>query len=379
MFVSTLHLSQFRNYVDQAVAFQAPKTILVGDNAQGKSNFLEALHLLATGRSYRAQRDRELIYQGSEQARLQAQISRREGDIDVELILRAGGQRTVRLNGVTQPKVSDLLGNLQVVFFSSWDLDLVRGSPQERRSWIDGLLEQLEPLYGQLLEQYNRILQQRNALLKHYRQQPQTLDPQEWQQWNYQLARAGTRLIRRRRRLLDRLSPLADRWQGWISGGNERLTLTYQCRIPHESDDPQQIEAAFLEQLEQKQMVELVQGTSLVGPHRDEVTFQLPSDQGQTEGIARLYGSQGQQRTLVLALKLAELELLEQVHQQPPLLLLDDVLAELDLKRQNYLLSAIGDRVQTLVTTTHLGAFEAGWLTKASIWEVNQGTLKKQQ
>ncbi|WP_218080659.1 DNA replication/repair protein RecF [Anthocerotibacter panamensis] len=369
MFVHALQLTQFRNYTSQTIAITAPKLILVGDNAQGKSNFLEALQLLATGRSSRANRDRELIQQGAEQARIIAQIERREGTVELELILRATGQRTARLNGVTQPRVGSLIGQVNTVFFSSLDLDLVRGGPQERRAWIDGILVQLEPVYAQLSEHYQQVLHQRNALLKHHRLAP--VPPDQLSLWDEQLARAGTRLIRRRRRLLERLAPLADHWQAVISGGNEHLTLHYRSRVPAPNDDPEQIEQAFLEQIAQKKPVELYQGASLVGPHRDEVEFLF----GETP--ARLYGSQGQQRTLVLALKLAELHLIEQVIAQPPLLLLDDVLAELDLKRQNYLLNAIGERVQTFVTTTHLGAFEADWLKSACIWRVCKGTLQE--
>ncbi len=369
MFLRALELTDFRNYHRQQVVLTAPKIILVGDNAQGKSNFLEAIQLLATGRAPRAQRDRELIHQSADHARIQAQLTRREGNLEAELILRAGGSRMARLNGVTQPRVSTLLGLVQTVFFSSWDLDLVRGSPQERRSWLDGILLQLEPLYSQILDEYQRVLQQRNALLRHHRQTAQPLDPPTWQLWNEQLARTGTRLIRRRRRLLERLAPRATHWQTQISGGQEQLRLQYRCPIACEEDDPALITATFLAQIEQKQQVELWQGVSLVGPHRDEVEFYLG------ENLARQYASQGQQRTLVLALKLAELELLEEVHQQPPLLLLDDVLAELDLKRQNYLLSTIGERVQTFVTTTHLESFDQAWLRSAEIWTVSQGIL----
>jgi DNA replication and repair protein RecF len=240
---------------------------------------------------------------------------------------------------------------------------LVRGSPQQRRAWLDGTLVQLEPVYAQLVQQYQQILQQRNALLK------QGGDLAILPLWNEQLARVGTRLIRRRRRLIERLNPLAQRWQEQISGGQEVLSIRYQSQVPCEGDDPLAIEGAFLERLAERQAVELIQGISLVGPHRDEVELSLD------DTPARLYGSQGQQRTVVLALKLAELELIEQVIAQPPLLLLDDVLAELDLKRQNQLLNAIGERVQTFVTTTHLGAFDASWLKTAQLWGVTAGEL----
>ncbi len=367
MFVHRLQLTNFRNYLDQRVELTTPKVILVGDNAQGKSNFLEALQLLASGRTYRASRDRELIRQGMNQARIVAQVERREGEIELELILRQTGQRSAKLNGLTQTRLRALLGQLNVVFFSSLDLDLVRGGPQERRHWLDGVLIQLEPVYAQLLDHYEQTLHQRNALLKQHRQS--LLVQAELPLWDEQLVRSGTRLIRRRRRLIQRLGPLADHWQGVMSGGQEQLSLVYMSKIPLDSDDPQLIQEAFFEQLAARNELELLQGTTLVGPHRDEIALLL----GETP--ARMFGSQGQQRTLVLALKLAELTLIEEINAQPPLLLLDDVLAELDLHRQNLLLSAIGERIQTFVTTTHLGAFDQAWLQRAGVWRVQQGQL----
>ncbi|MDX2240477.1 MAG: DNA replication/repair protein RecF [Leptolyngbyaceae cyanobacterium bins.302] len=428
MYLRSLYLKQFRNYGEQQVEFTAPKTILVGDNAQGKSNLLEAVELLSTLRSHRSFRDRDLVKDGSAIAQISAHLQRDIGVADLALVLRANGRRTVSLNSQTLRRHLDFLGTLNVVQFSSLDLSLVRGGPEQRRHWLDALLIQLEPVYAAILQQYNQILRQRNALLRQEtgkedleserakeqesinaeeqrigevgaqgsqaaegdgftgisrntptdsnpQPQPQTPNPQspnELALWDAQLAVAGTRVIRRRARVIKRLAPLANYWHRAISGSTEDLTVNYLPNVAMEQDEPEIVQAAFLARIKERAIAEQYQHTTLVGPHRDEVEFTI------NQTSARQYGSQGQQRTLVLALKLAELKLIEEVIGEPPLLLLDDVLAELDLNRQNQLLDAIQDRFQTLITTTHLGSFDAQWLNSSQIFSVKAGQLYPQ-
>jgi DNA replication and repair protein RecF len=387
MFLKSLHLQNFRNYLNQQVEFGAAKTILVGNNAQGKSNLLEAVELLSTLRSHRTSRDRDLIREGAAIAQISGHLERDLGDSDLALTLRTSSRRVVALNGEPLRRHLDFLGVLNVVQFSSLDLDLVRGSPEHRRTWIDGLLVQLEPIYASILQQYNQVLRQRNALLKRDPESRSESEgerclrvadadsplyaptdaPNELALWDAQLVTAGTRVIRRRNRVLKRLAPLANYWHQAISGSLEKLEVTYLPNVTAEPDEPDVIQQAFLEKIQSRTQAERYQNTTLVGPHRDEIEFNQTS--------ARQYGSQGQQRTLVLALKLAELKLIEEVIGEPPLLLLDDVLAELDLSRQNQLLEAIQDRFQTLITTTHLGAFDAQWLHESQIFSVNAGQL----
>ncbi len=370
MFLQHLHLQHFRNYHSQSVAFDASKTILLGDNAQGKSNLLEAVELLATLKSHRTSRDRDLVQEGATTGHIKAQLKRDLGIAELNLVLRNGGRRAVLLNGETLKRQQDFLGNLNAVQFSSLDLDLVRGGPSERRSWIDTLLTQLEPVYAYILQQYNQVLKQRNALIKQQTADSDDLpDPNQMALWDAQLAAAGTRVSRRRSRVIQRLAPLAQSWHRAISGDAENLMVAYQPNVPLAADDPELVQQAFLEKIQSRAVAEYHQRTSLVGPHRDDIEFVI------NQTPARQYGSQGQQRTLVLALKLAELELIESVIGEPPLLLLDDVLAELDLKRQNQLLETIQDRFQTLITTTHLGAFDAQWLKASQILTVHQGRL----
>ncbi|MBE9004794.1 DNA replication/repair protein RecF [Fortiea sp. LEGE XX443] len=385
MYLKTLHLRQFRNYQDQKVDFTAAKTILVGNNAQGKSNLLEAVELLATLRSHRMARDRDLIQDGEAFAQINATLERQTGVSDLTLTLRRNGRRSVAINGEIVRRQMDFLGVLNAVQFSSLDLELVRGSPEVRRNWLDTLLIQLEPVYAHILQQYNQVLRQRNAFLKKNQDsalsthtstpfdfaQDKSLSAQhsELALWDAQLAITGTRVIRRRDRAIQRLAPLAAAWHTRISGSTEILEIKYSPNVPLVQNQPEDVQQAFLSKIQQRAVAEVYRGTTLVGPHRDEVELTI------NQTPARQYGSQGQQRTLVLALKLAELQLIEEVVKEPPLLLLDDVLAELDPSRQNQLLDAIQDRFQTLITTTHLSSFDSQWLNSSQILFVKAGEI----
>ncbi|MEG4227321.1 DNA replication/repair protein RecF [Microcoleus sp. N9_B2] len=424
MYLKTLYLRQFRNYFDQKVAFDAPKTILVGNNAQGKSNLLEAVELLSTLKSHRVSRDRDLILDSKPIAQIDATLERQTGAIDLSLTLRSQARRTLKLNGEPLRRHLDFLSVLNVVQFSCLDLDLVRGGPEGRRNWIDRLVIQLEPIYAHILQQYNQILRQRNALLKRSKatrkaefsdsfdkmrfigsetpedqniaefpmsnaqcppfdfaqgKMPNAQSPipsSELALWDAQLATAGARVIRRRDRVLERLMPLARNWHRSISGSAEVLDVKYDANIevgPEliAKDNLEGVRQAFLEKIQKRAIAEQFQGTTLVGPHRDDITFTINNTP------ARQYASQGQQRTLVLALKLAELQLIEEIVGEAPLLLLDDVLAELDLSRQNQLLETIQERFQTLITTTHLGAFDAQWLRQTQILSVVAGQINR--
>ncbi|HIK04400.1 MAG TPA: DNA replication/repair protein RecF [Trichormus sp. M33_DOE_039] len=369
MYLKTLHLRHFRNYQEQAVEFTAAKTILVGNNAQGKSNLLEAVELLATLRSHRMARDRDIVQEGEPVAKIDACVERQTGVSDLSLTLRRNGRRTVALNGESLRRQMDFLGVLNAVQFSSLDLELVRGSPEVRRNWLDTLLIQLEPVYAHILQQYNHVLRQRNALLKKLQDSTPGTHNSELALWDAQLATTGTRVIRRRDRALQRLAPIAAAWHASISGSTEILQIQYAPNVPLTQTHPEQVQQAFLTKIQQRTIAELNRNTTLVGPHRDEVELTI------NQTPARQYGSQGQQRTLVLALKLAELQLIEEVIKEPPLLLLDDVLAELDPSRQNQLLDAIQDRFQTLITTTHLSSFDAQWLNSSQVICVQSGRI----
>ncbi|MDJ0532498.1 MAG: DNA replication/repair protein RecF [Xenococcaceae cyanobacterium MO_207.B15] len=378
MYLKNLHLREFRNYVDQQVIFNSQKTIIVGNNAQGKSNLLEAVELLATLKSHRTTRDRELVLEGAVAGQIEGIVKRAYGTAELTITFRNQGKRTIALNKEPLRRQIEFLGNLNAVQFSSLDLDLVRGAPESRRNWIDGLLVQLEPVYAHILYQYNQVLRQRNALLKAIRKQKQDkpseisdikIDTRQLQLWDAQLAAAGSRVTRRRARVLNRLAPIAQQWHDRISGKTEVLEITYHPNVEWTEDAPEKVQQAFLAKIEERRIAEYHQGKTVVGTHRDEIDFTIDGTP------ARYYGSQGQQRTLVLALKLAELKLIEEIIGEPPLLLLDDVLAELDPNRQNQLLETIGDRFQTLITTTHIGSFNQDWLKESQILSVEAGSI----
>ncbi|MEB3351324.1 MAG: DNA replication/repair protein RecF [Cyanobacteriota bacterium] len=364
-----MELQEFRNIAALDLALEAPRILVVGRNGEGKSNLLEAVELLGSLRSHRSSNDRELIRHGQPCSRLRTLSS--AGDW-LELELRLRGGRQVRRNGKTLERQHDLLGSLRCVSFSALDLDLVRGEPAQRRRWLDRVVLQLEPVYGNLLSQYGRLLRQRSQLLRRDLaggQRSLLLDA-----FDQQMALVGTRLHRRRRRALARLEPLAAAWQERLSGGREQLQLQYRAgsRLEAQEESEEAWRASLTEQLRQQRQEEARLLHCQVGPHRDEVELVLDGHP------ARRHGSSGQQRTLVLALKLAELELVATVVGQPPLLLLDDVLAELDPARQRLLLEAVGDGHQCLVSATHLGAFDGAWRQHSQVVRMRAGGVSEE-
>jgi len=364
-----LELLHFRNIAALELELQAPRLLVIGANGEGKSNLLEAVELLTSLRSHRCSSDPDLIRQGEPTSRLRARTS--EGD-QLELELRRRGGRRALRNGRSLERLIDLIGPLRCVGFSALDLELVRGEPAQRRQWLDRVVLQLEPIYGALLSRYGRLLRQRSQLLR------RGLAPTErsalLDAFDQQMALVGTRLHRRRGRALERLEPLAQLWQERLGGGREVLELLYRSGTRLEAEATGTGEevwrAALLDQLLQQRSEEERLGQCLVGPHRDEIELLLGG------APARRYGSAGQQRTLVLALKLAELDVVHAVVGEPPLLLLDDVFAELDPRRQNLLLEAVGNGHQCLVSATHLECFNGGWRSDAQVVRMLQGSLQ---
>ncbi|MCP9808318.1 DNA replication/repair protein RecF [Cyanobium sp. HWJ4-Hawea] len=362
-----LELRHFRNLQPLKLELDAPRLLVIGSNGEGKSNLLEAVELLGSLRSHRTSSDRDLIAHGEPSSRLAALTS--SGD-SLQLDLRRSGGRSANRNGKLLDRQLDLLGSLRCVGFSALDLDLVRGEPAGRRQWLDRVVLQLEPVYGELLSRYGRLLRQRSQLLRRGlggSEVAALLDA-----FDLQMALVGTRLHRRRARALRRLEPLAAAWQQRLSGGREQLRLEYQSGTLLTGDDGEEgpWREALAAQMAAQRPEELRLGQCAVGPHRDEVGLLL------SEQTARRYGSAGQQRTLVLALKLAELELVQEVLGEPPLLLLDDVLGELDPDRQQLLLEAVGEGHQCLVSATHLGAFEGGWQAQSQVIKMRAGCLE---
>ncbi|MEA5422443.1 DNA replication/repair protein RecF [Synechococcus sp. CCY9202] len=360
-----MELRQFRNIEHLRLELHEPRLLVVGPNGEGKSNLLEAVELLCSLRSHRTGSDRDLIRHGHSLSQLQAMCS--DGD-QLQLELRQRGGRIASRNGKVLERQLDLPGRLRCVTFSALDLDLVRGEPALRRQWLDRVVLQLEPVYGDLLSRYGRLLRQRSQLLR--RGGPVTQREDLLDAFDLQMAAIGTRLHRRRWRALRRLEPLAAAWQERLSGGRDQLRLEYRSGTLLEGEDAEAPwREAMVAQLLLQRSEELRLGQCLVGPQRDEIALLLG------EQPARRYGSAGQQRTLVLALKLAELALVEEVVGAPPLLLLDDVLAELDPQRQRLLLEAVGEGHQCLVSATHVDGFGEGWRQAAQLVRLRGGSL----
>ena len=340
---------------------------MVGPNGEGKSNLLEAVELLGSLRSHRSSADHDLIRHGQPVSVLRARTS--GGDL-LQLELRRSGGRNAQRNGKSLERQLDLLDSLRCVGFSALDLELVRGEPAVRRQWLDRVVLQLEPLYGDLVSRYGRLLRQRSQLLRRGLAGDQ-LDPL-LDAFDLQMALLGTRLHRRRARALRRLEPLARQWQQRLGGSQEALELSYRSGTRLEGDEAEEPwRAALAEQLLAQRPEERRTGQCRVGPHRDEIALLLAGH------AARHHGSAGQQRTLVLALKLAELDLVGQVVGEPPLLLLDDVLAELDPGRQQLLLEAVGTEHQCLVSATHGEALTSGWRGASQVVRMEAGRLSQ--
>ncbi len=364
MFLRTLELERFRNHEALELTLDRHKVLFLGDNAQGKTNLLEAIALLGLGQSPFASRDAELVRFGADDAYLHASVERLQGPVQIDMGFRTQARRVVRLNGLAIRRFADLVGQVAVVLFASPDLQLVKGGPSERRRYLDGMLTQLYPAYYQALQDYQHVLTQRNTVLRQIQEgaSPSMLDP-----WDLALAAHATLLGSRREELVRDLAPRAQRWHAAIARRDEVLELVWQ---PSVSTGSGSWSERMLAELEQGRARDIARGQTTVGPHRDDCLLRLEDRE------ARTFASQGQQRTIVLALKLAELEVFTERIEEPPLLLLDDVLAELDIRRQNALLAAIGPEVQTFVTSTHLSDFAADWIDAASIHMVHRGRVE---
>jgi len=337
--------------------------LVVGPNGVGKSNLLEAVELLGSLRSHRSINDQDLINWDKKKALLRAIAN--DSEI-IQLELQRQGGRIAKRNEKLLSRQIDLIGPLLCVVFSAADLELVRGMPAIRRNWLDSVIQQLEPIYNDLTRRFNKILKQRSQFWR--KTQNQIINDQELllDAFDSQMALISTRILRRRRRALKHLEPLAANWQERLSKGKENLSFRYLPGSQIDgNEDEEPLRLSIESQLKEQREEEAKTGSCKVGPHRDEVILEL-------NGLpARRFASAGQQRTIVLSLKLAELELIGEIYGEPPILLLDDVLAELDKTRQLLLLEAVGDSHQCLLTATHLELFQGEWQSDSQLLEAD--------
>ena len=340
MWLKSLKLKHFRNYEEADIHFHPGLNIFLGQNAQGKTNILESIYFLALTRSHRTRFDKDLVHFQEKELRVSGIIKKNTSTIPLDIELTTKG-RITKINHLKQSKLSDYIGTMIVVLFAPEDLQLIKGSPSLRRKFIDIELGQIKPLYLSDLSNYNHVLKQRNSYLKNNQQ----IDENFLSVLDEQLVEYGCRVIQHRLDFLQKLEKFAQEKHLEISQKKEILTIEYQSSIPLQQVD--NIQESFRLALDKSRKRDLFKQNTSVGPHRDDISFFINK-------MDANYGSQGQHRSVVLSLKLAEIKLIENITKEIPILLLDDVMSELDNNRQLKLLETISQNIQTFITTTTL-------------------------
>ena len=358
MIIKSLKLKNYRNYELLNLEFDSKTNILYGDNAQGKTNILEALYLSGTTKSHRGTKDRDLIRFGQDESHIETIVEKHGIDFQIDMHLKKNSPKGIAINKIPIRKASELFGIIHFVFFSPEDLNIIKDGPAGRRRFVDLELSQLDKLYLSNLSNYNRIINQRNSLLKEITYQEHLIDTLDI--WDMQLAEYGTKVIEGRKQFIEQVNGIISGIHEKLTGGREDIRLSYESSIGEMS----------LEEVIRKNRDIKFRSTS-AGPHRDDICFRT----GNID--IRRFGSQGQQRTAALSLKLSEIELVKMLIKDTPILLLDDVLSELDKHRQNYLLDSIHD-IQTVITCTGLDEFVNHRFSINKIFHVKHGTVAKE-
>lgn len=370
MILKRLQLRQYRNYDSLELEADPGANLIIGENAQGKTNLLESIYVLALTKSHRTYKDRELTNWEKEHSRIYGEVEKKYGLYKLELSFHAKGKKA-KINGLEQSRLSDFIGSLNVVMFAPEDLSIVKGSPGVRRRFMDMEISQVHPSYVHHLNQYQKILNQRNQLLKQQgfsenKEQLSTL----LDVWDEQLADYGSKIVKKRQTFINKLKIWAKEIHGSITSHRENLEIVYAPSFEIEDfTDETVLFKQFMIKLSQVRSQELKRGVTLVGPHRDDLFFYINDKEAQT------YGSQGQQRTTALSVKLAELELIREEVGEYPILLLDDVLSELDQFRQTQLIETFRQKVQTFITTTGTESIDMSRIGDARIFRVSDGRI----
>lgn len=382
MRITRLSATNFRNYRSLELDLPQHLTVLQGENAQGKTNLLEIVHFIATTRSHRTSNERDLLHQAALEeepaySRLTADVERARDGLQVEIVLQLERRSTapdaasalrkrIRVNDIAR-RAMDYVGSVNAVVFSAGDIDLVSGAPGLCRRYLDIAASQVSPRYLRVLHRYNRVLMQRNSLLKQIQEQGTGRDQLEF--WDRELVENGAIIMHHRRLLVEDLGTRAARTYTGLSGGAEALRLVYQPNV-EAGGGPEEIAGELRRSLARQQRKEVLQGVTLVGPHRDGVQFLLNgADAGK-------YASRGQQQSIVLALKLAEAAYMHDKAGEPPVLLLDDVFSELDRGRRQHLLESIPANQQVLISTIDLDCFSPSFLSQATLMKVKEGRIQ---
>ncbi len=351
MFVNRLYLKNYRNISEVDLNFSSSLNLLVGSNAQGKTNILESIYLLGTGSSHRINRNQDLIRWGKDYFYIKSSIKKRSRDMTISYGFN-GSKKDIKVDNNPIQRISDLMGYVNVVMFSPEDLQMVKGSPSFRRQFLNMEISQVNPYYYHNLQKYNQVLQQRNLLLKEIwanKSKKELLFI-----WNQQLVDLGSRLLKKRLEVIEKLDILGRLIHRKITNGQENLVIGYESSLGDISNEMkiEEIQDIFERRLQEEQGQEIRRGVTLVGPQRDDLDLRV------NDINIRKFGSQGQQRTTALALKIAELEFMKSEMGEYPILLLDDVFSELDISRKKHLLEVIRDRIQTFITSTDFDALE---------------------
>lgn len=357
MIIKSLELQDYRNYDSLNLAFDKGTNILYGDNAQGKTNILEAIYVSATTKSHKGSKDKDIVNFHKDEAHIRTFLEKDGVETRVDMHLRKNKSKGIAIDGQKIKKAADLLGICNVVFFSPEDLSIIKDGPAERRRFVDMELCQLDSFYLYNLNHYSKIVNQRNRLLKDMYMNPDLKETLSI--WDMQLVSFGSKLMERRRLFVDQLNEIIYEIHRKLSGDREELKIKYEPDV--EIDE-------FEKKLKNSQDRDIRSKMTSVGPHRDDFSFMV----GNID--IRKFGSQGQQRTAALSLKLSEIELVKKITKDTPVLLLDDVLSELDSNRQNYLLNSIGD-IQTIITCTGLEEFVNNRFEINRIFKVSEGSV----
>lgn len=357
MFIKSMELNNFRNYDSLAINFHKETNILYGDNAQGKTNILEALYICGTTKSHKGSKDKELIKLDKQEAHIRMFIEKNQIPHKIDMHLKKNKTKGIAIDGIPIKKSSELIGLVNIVFFSPEDLSIIKNGPGERRRFIDMELCQLDKVYLYNLTKYNKIVNQRNNLLKQLNFRRDLIDTLSI--WDEQLLEYGMQIIQTRQEFIDQLNEIIYNIHKKLSGGKEELVVKYE---------PNVTTTLFKKKLEDTTERDILLKMTNVGPHRDDIRFQIKDID------IRKFGSQGQQRTAALSLKLAEIEIVKQSIKDKPILLLDDVLSELDRNRQNYLLDSIHD-IQTMITCTGLEEFVNNRMKIDQVYQVIEGSV----
>ncbi|MCI5699694.1 MAG: DNA replication/repair protein RecF [Lachnospiraceae bacterium] len=358
MYIKSLDLKNFRNYKTLSIELDKGTNILYGDNAQGKTNVLEAIYIGGTTKSHKGSKDRDVIYFNEEESHIRMRVHKEIMDYQIDMHLKKNNPKGIAINGVPIKRARDLFGVVNLVFFSPQDLNIIKDGPGERRRFLDFELCQLDGIYLNDLTNYNKSLNQRNKLLKDLYFQPDLISTLDI--WDVQLVQYGKKIISKRQEFIDNLNSIIGPIHFKLTGGKENIYLEYEPNITVDLYD---------QQLQKNRESDCKLKTTSTGPHRDDLCVTV-------NGIdIRRYGSQGQQRTAALSLKLSEIELVKKIIKDTPVLLLDDVLSELDSSRQNYLLNSIKD-IQTIITCTGLDDFVEKQFEVNKVFQVVAGGIK---